>query len=46
VGAPEARSVNPTAGNIGGLRLVTAIVFRWGWQENETGKTVWAELAV
>ena len=46
VGAPEARSVNPTAGNIGGLRLVTAVVFRWGWQENETGKTVWAELAV
>ena len=46
VGVPEARSVNPTAGNISGLRLVTAVVFRWGWQENETGKTVWAELAV
>ena len=43
---PEARSVNPTTGNITGLRLVTAVVFRWGWQENETGKTVWAELAV
>jgi len=46
VGAPAARSVNPTAGRISGLRLINAVVFRWGWQEHETGKTVWAELIV
>jgi Histidine kinase-like ATPase domain len=44
VGAPRTGSANPTAGRVGGLRLVTAVTFRWGWQEHETGKTVWAEL--
>ena len=44
VGAPEALAVNPTAGRVSGLRLITAVAFRWGWQEHETGKTVWAEL--
>jgi anti-sigma regulatory factor (Ser/Thr protein kinase) len=46
VGVPEAPSVNPTAGRIGGLRIITAVAFRWGWQEHETGKTVWAEIIV
>jgi anti-sigma regulatory factor (Ser/Thr protein kinase) len=46
VGVPEAGSANPTAGRISGLRLINAVVFRWGWQEHETGKTVWAELIV
>jgi anti-sigma regulatory factor (Ser/Thr protein kinase) len=45
-GVPVARSVNPTAGRISGLQLINAVVFRWGWQEDETGKTVWAELIV
>ncbi len=46
VGVPDARLVNPTAGRITGLRLVTTVAFRWGWQEHETGKTLWAELVV
>ena len=46
VGVPDARSANPTAGRITGLRLVTSLAFRWGWQEHDTGKTVWAELVV
>jgi anti-sigma regulatory factor (Ser/Thr protein kinase) len=45
VGVP-ARSVNPAAGRVSGLRMVTAVAFRWGWQEHEAGKTVWAELIV
>ncbi len=43
VGVP-ARSVNPTAGRVSGLRMVTAVAFRWGWHGNEAGKTIWAEL--
>jgi anti-sigma regulatory factor (Ser/Thr protein kinase) len=46
VGVPERDSANPTAGRISGLRLVTAVAFRWGWREHETGKTVWVELIV
>lgn len=47
VGVPPAdATANPTAGRISGLRLVGALAFRWGWQEHETGKTVWAELIV
>jgi hypothetical protein len=46
VGVPEARSLNPTAGRVSGLRLVTAVAFRWGWKEYDTGKTVWAELII
>jgi hypothetical protein len=45
VGVPP-RSTNPTAGRVGGLRLVTAVAFRWGWREHQAGKTVWAELVV
>jgi anti-sigma regulatory factor (Ser/Thr protein kinase) len=41
-GVPEAGSANPTAGRISGLRLINAVVSRWGWQEHEAGKTVWA----
>jgi anti-sigma regulatory factor (Ser/Thr protein kinase) len=26
-----------------GLRLVNAVALRWGWQEHDAGKTVWAE---
>jgi anti-sigma regulatory factor (Ser/Thr protein kinase) len=26
-----------------GLRLVNAIALRWGWHEQDAGKTVWAE---
>src|SRR5690349_4021975 len=46
VGVPDSGPVNPTAGRISGLRLITAVAFRWGWQEYETGKTVWVELIV
>jgi anti-sigma regulatory factor (Ser/Thr protein kinase) len=46
VGVPEARSVNPTAGRITGLRLINAVASRWGWQEYATGKTVWVEIFV
>jgi anti-sigma regulatory factor (Ser/Thr protein kinase) len=46
VGVPESDAVNSTAGRISGLRLITAVAFRWGWHEHETGKTVWAELIV
>ena len=45
VGVP-ARSSSPTAGRVSGLRLVTAVAFRWGWQEHAAGKTVWAQLIV
>jgi hypothetical protein len=31
---------------VSGLRLVNAVALRWGWQEHETGKTVWAEFLV
>ena len=37
---------NPTGNQISGLRLVNAIALRWGWQEDETRKTVWAEFLV
>jgi anti-sigma regulatory factor (Ser/Thr protein kinase) len=43
VGVP-ARSMNPAAGRISGLRLLNAVALRWGWQEDDVGKTVWAEL--
>jgi len=33
-------------GYVSGLRLVNAVALRWGWQEHETGKTVWAEFPV
>ena len=45
VGVP-ARSLNATAGQVCGLRLVTAVALRWGWDEHEAGKTVWVELVV
>jgi anti-sigma regulatory factor (Ser/Thr protein kinase) len=31
------------SGYVSGLRLVNAVALRWGWQQHETGKTVWAE---
>lgn len=47
VGVPPAGSSgSTTAGRMSGLQLVSALAFRWGWQEHETGKTVWAELIV
>ena len=41
-----ARSLNVAAGQVSGLRLVTAVALRWGYREHEAGKTVWAELVV
>ena len=32
------------AGQVSGLRLVSALALRWGWDEHEAGKTVWADL--
>ena len=31
------------SGRVSGLRVVNAVALRWGWQEHEAGKTVWAE---
>ena len=31
-------------GYLSGLRLVNAVALRWGWQQHQTGKTVWAEV--
>ena len=29
-------------GYLSGLRVVNAVALRWGWQQHQTGKTVWA----
>jgi len=34
------------SGRVSGLRVVNAVTLRWGWQEHDAGKTVWAEIAV
>ena len=34
------------SGRVSGLRVVNAVALRWGWQEHEAGKTVWAEFVV
>jgi hypothetical protein len=39
---PAGRAVT-TATHRGGLHVVNATALRWGWQERDTGKTVWAE---
>jgi hypothetical protein len=31
--------------NDSGLRLVNAVAMRWGWQEQDAGKTVWTEFS-
>src|SRR5215218_5186713 len=31
-------------GYLSGLRVVNAVALRWGWQQHQTGKTVWAEV--
>ena len=31
------------SGSRTGLRLVNAVALRWGWHEQDDGKTVWAE---
>ena len=31
------------SGYVSGLRVVNAVALRWGWQEHQTGKSVWAE---
>lgn len=41
---PVPRTARPRPGRLSGLRLVNTIALRWGWQEHQTGKTVWAEL--
>jgi histidine kinase-like protein len=33
----------PGRGRWTGLRLVSAVAFRWGWDVDATGKTVWTE---
>ncbi len=43
VGAAQPRTVRSTAPTFTGLRLVNAIALRWGWHEQNAGKTVWAE---
>jgi hypothetical protein len=44
VGVPDAVTTNPTDGRISGLRMITAVASRWGWEEHATGKTIWAEI--
>jgi anti-sigma regulatory factor (Ser/Thr protein kinase) len=43
VGARPVKHLNLSIGRGLGLRLVSAIALRWGWDEHATGKTVWAE---
>ncbi|SHN14356.1 ATP-binding protein [Cryptosporangium aurantiacum] len=43
---PRMREVDLTALRGRGLRLVAAIAQRWGYDGEDTGKTVWAEVAV
>jgi len=43
---PRAGSLEPAAIRGRGLRLVQALSQRWGWENEENGKTVWATLAV
>ena len=42
-GAAPTRSAPAVAGHISGLQVVNRLALRWGWQETDTGKTVWAE---
>lgn len=46
VSVPRARPISVTARRTSGLRVVTAVAFRWGWREHETGKAVWAEFLI
>jgi hypothetical protein len=32
-------------GYFSGLRVVNAVALRWGWQQHQKGKTVWAEVS-
>ncbi|MFG1928906.1 ATP-binding protein [Cryptosporangium sp. NPDC048952] len=43
---PEMRDLDLTALRGRGLRLVAAIAQRWGYEREDTGKIVWAEIAV
>jgi hypothetical protein len=45
-GPAPAGPATAVAGHVGGLRLVSRVTTRWGWQENRAGKTVWAVLLV
>lgn len=44
VAEPLPRPADPTGDCLTGLQIVDSVASRWGWQEHETGKTVWAEL--
>ena len=43
---PQVRDLDLTALRGRGLRLVAAIAQRWGYDNEATGKRVWAEIAV
>jgi hypothetical protein len=42
-GAASLEAREPAVGSLSGLRLVNAVALRWGWHEQDDGKTVWAE---
>jgi anti-sigma regulatory factor (Ser/Thr protein kinase) len=42
-GATPMRTAPTAAGHLSGLQVVNRLALRWGWQEREAGKTVWAE---
>jgi anti-sigma regulatory factor (Ser/Thr protein kinase) len=42
-GAVPAPSAPNVPGYISGLQMVNRLALRWGWQEHDGGKTVWAE---
>jgi anti-sigma regulatory factor (Ser/Thr protein kinase) len=44
VGRPEVRPPDPWTIGGRGLALVEALSLRWGWTNDDTGKTVWADV--
>ena len=44
-GLPQVRPFDPAADRGRGLQVVAKLALRWGCEANESGKTVWADLA-